>query len=170
MNPPVRENSRAFNLPSHDLTNFPESTSPQTTGEKYLVFFLGEEFFAISSKKVAEVASSLPVSVLPFAPEWLLGIANLRGEVVSIVNLFVLLRKKPSVPSPKSKLIILRSPIFEFGAALVVDRISEIVALPDNEIQPVYNDDAAYIRGESNYKSQPLNLINTEKLLASLRI
>ena len=170
MNDLIRENSLAFDLPSLDLTRFSELQVPQTIGEKYLVFFLGEELFAVSSKKVAEATPSLAVTPLPNAPEWLLGIANLRGDIISVVNLSALLGKKNLIPTPKSKFIILRSQIFEFGVALIVERISEIVAFPDKEIQSSMNEKTPHIFGKAVHKSQTLNLINTEKLLASLKI
>ncbi|HLM60769.1 MAG TPA: chemotaxis protein CheW, partial [Pyrinomonadaceae bacterium] len=114
MNDLVQENSFAFDLPSLDLTRFSELQTPQTIGEKYLVFFLDDELFAISTKKVAEATPALPVTVLPHSPEWLFGIANLRGEIISVVNTSALLRKKHSPTAPKSKFIILRSQIFQF--------------------------------------------------------
>lgn len=169
MNGFVHENSPAFDLPSLDLTRFPELLTPQTVGEKYLIFFLGGELFAVSSKKVSEATSLLNVSTLPFAPEWLLGIANVRGEIIPVVNLPILLQKYPSPSPPKSKSVILRSQILEFGVALTVDRISEIIALPDKNIHLVNDEKAPYIYGKSVYKTQTLNFINTEKLLASLR-
>lgn len=166
----TKENSLALDLPSLDLKKFSELQTLQTKGEKYLVFFSGEELFAVSSKNVAEAAPALPVTILPNAPEWLLGVANLRGDIISVLNLTAILRKKHSNLSPKSKFIILRSRIFEFGAAIVVDRISEIAVLPDGEIQINRDETMPHIFGRAVHKSQTLNLINTEKLFASLRI
>jgi purine-binding chemotaxis protein CheW len=169
MNDLVQENF-VFDLPSLDLTKFSDSQAQQTIGEKYLVFFLDDELFAISTKKVAEATASLPVTALPHSPEWLLGIANLRGDIISVVNTSALLRKKHSTPTPKSKFIILRSQIFQFGAAITADRISEIVVLPDAEIQYNKDEKTPHIFGKAVHKTQTLNLINTEKLLASLRL
>jgi len=169
MNAPAQENPFSFDLPSLDLRRFSEPASQPLTGEKYLVFFSGDEFYAISSRKVVEVAPTLPVTVLPNAPEWLLGIANLRGEVISVLNLSILLEKKNSKPAPKPKFIILRSPAFESGVAFTADRISEIVIVPDEAVK--FNDAAQSlpIFGKAIHKSQTLNLIDTEKLLASLK-
>ncbi len=64
-----------------------------STGEKFIVFVLDDELFAISSKQVAEVTHPLAVTPLPNAPEWLLGIANLRGEIISVADLQKILAK-----------------------------------------------------------------------------
>ena len=170
MNDLVQENSFVLDLPSLDLTRFSEPRVSQTVGEKYLVFFLGEEFYAVASKSVAEAAASLPVTILPNAPEWLLGIANLRGEVISVINLPVILKKKISRPAPRPKFVVLHSPVFEFGAAFAADKLSEIVFVRDEEI--VFNPDekSPHIFGRAVCQSQTLNLVDTEKLLGSLKL
>lgn len=169
MNAVAPENPFFFDLPSLDLTRFSKPATQPPIGKKYLVFFSGDEYYAISSKKVIEVAPTLPVTVLPNAPEWLLGIANLRGEVVSVVNLLAVLQTKISKPVPKPKFIILRSPIFKSGVAFTADRISEIVNLPDEKVE--FNDAVKppSVFGKVVHKARALNLIDTEKLLASLK-
>jgi len=159
-----------MDLPALDLTRFSDSQPLNAVGEKYLVFFLGEEFYAVASKTVAEAAASLVVTILPNAPDWLLGIANLRGKVISVVNLPAILQKENLIPAAKPKFIILRSQVFEAGVAFAANRISEIVALPEEQIQLNSDGKSPHIFGKAVHKSQTLNLIDTEKLLASLRI
>lgn len=166
----IQENPGAFDLPALDLTRFSDSQTSNAVGEKYLVFFLGEELFAVASKAVAEAAASLAVTKLPNAPEWLMGIANIRGEVVSVINLPAILQKENLTPAVRPKFIVLRSQVFESGAAFAANRISEIVALPDGEIQPNTDEKSPHLFGKAVHKTQTLNLINTEKLLASLKI
>lgn len=170
MNNLTQENPLVFDLPALDLTRFSEPPISQPAGEKFLVFYLGEELFAVSTKKVIEAAPSFPVTILPGAPEWLLGIANLRGEVISIINLPVVLRKKASKPAPKSKFIVIRSQIFESGVAFTADRISEIVILPNEEIQLNRDENSPHIYEKVVHKSQTLNIINTEQILSTLTI
>jgi len=164
-----QENPFFLDLPTLDLTRFSNPPNPPSIGEKYLVFFLDDEFYAVPSQKVVEVAPTIPVTVLPNAPEWLLGIANLRGEVISVVSLPALLGKKNSKPASKPKFIILRSSAFESGAAFTADRISEIVTVPDEEIKFKNAAQSLPIFGKTVRKSQTLNLIDTEKLFASLK-
>ena len=156
----------------NNLTNslLPDDVKSKSSGEKYLVFFLGEEYYAVSTGQVAEAAPSLPTTPLPNAPEWLVGIANLRNEIVSIVSLPTLLKKPRVAASPKSKLIVLRSaqpdsaPFAAFGA----DRLNEIISLRDEEIHPAKNEKSPYICGSAVYSTKNLNLIDAEKILSSL--
>lgn len=170
MNDIVQENSFILDLPSLDLTRFSEPPIPQAVGEKYLVFFLGGEPYAVRSEKIAEAAVSLPVTILPNAPEWLLGIANLRGEVISVINLPVILKKKTFRRAARPKFVVLRSPVFEFGAAFAADKLSEIVFVRDEEIEFDPDEKSPHIFGRAVCQSQTLNLIDTEKLLDSLKL
>lgn len=167
-----RKNSLELGLPVLDLTAsfFADEPKPQVVGEKYVAFSQDGEFYAVSSKKVVEVTASLHVAPLPNAPEWLHGIANLRGEIISVLNFPMLFGRRASAPAPKSKFIVLRSLAFEFGAAFAADRLNEIVTLPDEKIQSVKDGNSPFIFGKAVHQSNILNLIDMEKLLASLKI
>lgn len=146
-----------------------EKSSP-SAGEKYLIFFLDGEPHAVRSKQVAEAAPPLPIVKLPNAPEWLVGIANLRNEIISVVNLPVLLKKQRTTAAPKSKLVVLHSQHSAPNFAFLADRLSEIITLQDKEIQSVDDEAAPYIFGKAVHPAGNLNLIDTEKILASLVI
>ncbi len=167
----VPENQFSRDPPLLASAEFSALPSRQSGGEQYLVFCAGsEQLYAVSSKNVIEALSSLPLTILPNAPEWLLGIANLRGEVVSVLDLAAILQKNSSKTAPKTKFIVLRSQIFESGAAFPADKINEIATIPSAEIQRRADTDSPHIYGQAVYKSQTLNLIDTEKLLASLKL
>ena len=97
----------AFDLPNLTDSLSDEEKSTQKQGEKFVVFALDDELFAVSAKQVAEVVNPLPLTTLPNVPEWLLGVANLRGNIISVVNLLKLWDKKPTLFSPKTKFIVL---------------------------------------------------------------
>jgi len=166
----IEENLLAVDLPALDLTRFSEPQTSRAVGEKYLVFLLGEELYAVASNTVAEAAASLPVTKLPNAPEWLLGVTNLRGEIISVINLPAILRNDDSTPALKPKFIVLRSRVFESGVAFTANRISEIVTLPDEAIEEIADEKTPHVFGKTILKARTLNLIDAEKLLSTLRI
>ena len=165
-------------LPNFDLSAFklPDLTgniaggenSAQTVGEKFVVFALDNEFFAVSAKQVAEVVQPLFLTPLPNVPEWLLGMANLRGSIISVVNLLKLWGRKTSSASPKTKFIVLRSFKDASPVAFTVDKLSEIATLPNEKIQFIENDQSFFAK--ATHKSNILHLIDTEKLFSSLKI
>src|SRR5687768_14233711 len=124
-----------FDLSALDLTELAQSFSPEkqsviADSEKFVVFFLGEEFFAVSAGQVIEIVQPPGSTPLPRAPDWLHGIANLRGEIISILNVAKLCGKKTMPVSTKTKLIVLKPQIFDSPVAFLVDKISEIIILP----------------------------------------
>lgn len=159
-------------MDSPQLNNsfFPASQPAEAACDKYIVFCLGTDFFAVATNKVSEVVQMLSVTRLPCVPEWLLGIADLRGGIISVVNLPKLLGKTDANLSPKNKFIVLNSQNFPSNVALAVDKLSEILFLSNEEIQITENENAPYLLGKAEYKLKPLSLINVENLLASLTV
>lgn len=159
-----------FDLSSLDLPDLTSSffTDKQTANsddEKFVVFFLDDALFAVPAREVTEVVRPLPFAPLPDSPLWLHGIANLRGEIVSVLDLAKFCGRKCAPVSPKSRLIILRPKIFASPVALLVDRLSEIINLAEDDIQPAEN---AYFCGEAVLTSNLVGLLDTEKVFASL--
>lgn len=141
-------------------------------GEKYVVFHLDDRQYGINSKKVAEVATSLPVTSLPNVPDWLLGIANLRGEIITIVDLRKLWKKNTTTP-PKTRLIVFNSQKHETPIAFVVDKLNEITHLSSKDINfsaADFEDSFPTISGKADFKNQPLFLLDIDNILSSLSL
>lgn len=158
---------------------FLEGKPAQAYGEKYVVFALDEELYAVHSNLVAEVLSPLPVTPLPGVPAWLSGVANLRGEIISVVDLRKFWKKKPAVAlasasSPqKNKLIVLRSAKDDTKIAFTIDRVSEIVTLAPQDIKfsaADFGNSFPTLYGKAAHESSTLLLFDAENLLSSLSL
>src|SRR4051812_20439300 len=97
---------------------------PQS-GERQLVFSLGAESFAIPLLSVKEVIAVPEVTPIPFAPAHFKGIMNLRGQVISIIDLRAKLGIKPRVGGETSVIICDLAPIC---LGVIVDSIDCVVA------------------------------------------
>ena len=171
MNDLTEKTSANFDLSALDLLdlsdpNFSNEKIPELKGEKFVVFFLNAEIYAVSSKQVVEIIQPLAITPLPNIPEWLLGITNFRNEIVSVIDLRKFWQKKESPFSSKSKLVVLGSENGESRIAFTIEKFSEIVALPDEDIRPVDEEGFPYIYGEVKHNSDTLRLVDAEKLLA----
>lgn len=162
--------SSALDFSRLDASFFNDEQFARSQSEKYIVFCLGEKFFAVSTEKVSEVVQRLSITPLPSVPGWLVGIADLRGRIISIISLEKLLGAPGASFSPKTKFIVLKSQNFPASVALAADRLSEIVVLKDEEIHRVENEKTPYLFGRTMYKSIALDLLNVDNLLASLTI
>lgn len=154
----------AQNLPDLADALYLTEQTPQPLGEKFIVFYFGNELFAVSADKVSEVFQPLEITPLPNVPEWLLGITNLRGEIISIINLPKLLQIPVQTNFAKLKLIVLRGQ--NGSIALATERLNEIVSLPPEAIQPCEEESQIY--ATALYNSKNLQIINTETLFTSL--
>lgn len=151
---------------------FLEKKPAQSAGEKYIAFALDEEFYAVRASVVVEVLNPLPVAPLPNVPEWLCGVTNLRGDIVSVVDLRKFWGKESDAPV-KNKFIVLRSEKTSTAIAFIVDRLSEIVALAPENIKfsaADYENAFPTLFGKAESRSNTLLLLDTEKLLSSLNL
>jgi purine-binding chemotaxis protein CheW len=164
---PLFDDLFSLNLP--DLTDSlpAENKQPENSdGEKFVVFFLADDLFAVSAVKIAEIVRPLDFTPLPNSPEWLHGIANLRGEIVSVLNLSKICgQPRRAADSSKSKVIVLKAKNSVSRVAFPVDRLSEIITLNKNDIRPT--EDSRFL-GSAVYKTASVGLLDTEQLVSSL--
>ena len=150
---------------------FSEDANHPKKGEKYIVFFSGENFYAISSNQIAEITQPLKSAKLPNTPEWFLGLSNLRGEIISVVDVKKLWNEKADDYSAKSKFIVLRADESAAVFALAVERLGEIITLSDEEIAPLDKaEKLSYLRGKAIRKSNTFFIMNTENFHSSLAL
>jgi purine-binding chemotaxis protein CheW len=104
----------------------------------YLTFSLGEEKFAISVENVQEVVELEQVTKVPNAPEYMLGIINLRGRVLPLLDTRMKLGLKRTEITKKSRIMILdltteEDKSLQVGA--LVDIAKEVIELTAEDIQ-----------------------------------
>lgn len=101
---------------------------------KYLTFFLGAEEYGMEILAVHEIIGVLPITRVPRTPPFVRGVINLRGRVISILDL----RRKfdlPAVePGPTSCVIVVAAHAAHVG--LLVDRVSEVADIAAGDIEP----------------------------------
>lgn len=113
-------------------TEVKSSPSPGTTHrERYLSFSLGGEDYAIPLLSVKEVIALPEVTPMPFTPSHFLGIMNLRGQVISVVDLRSKLGIKINPQAETSVIICDLSPIV---MGVVVDSINFVLSPEPTEI------------------------------------
>lgn len=165
MNDSIPEHIQSF-APA-DLAPLTDSFSTERQpagGEKYIVFQLDEKLYAVSARQVVEVIQPMPITPLPKSPHWLSGIINLRGRIISVINLSKLCENQTSVLTPKSKLILLRSVNGEIAVTFAIDRLNEMVAFPAEAMLSIKSTEVPYLLGIIKYKSEDLYLLDADKI------
>jgi len=93
--------------------------------ERYLRFSLGEEEYAISLLRVREVIAVPEVTPIPQTPNYFLGVINLRGQVITVVDMRTKLGIKP-INGPEMAVVICDLGSISLG--VVVDSINSVIA------------------------------------------
>ena len=158
-----------LSIPDVSDSLFLDKQKAPIEGKKYIVFMINGRYFAIVSNSVSEVVRPLPYTSLPNFPNWFLGIANLRGDIISIVDLQVFWNLTPS-DSPKSKLIVLRSETSDSFIAFKVDKLREIVTISDKDIEDIDTNDIPHLTGKVTFNSNNIHIIDIENTLSSISL
>ncbi len=105
-------------------------------GSRELIAFrIGNQEFCVSIMSVREIRGWTPATKMPHSPSYMMGVLNLRGAVLPIVDLAARLGMRPAEPSPRHVIIVAQVGRQIIG--LLVDAVSDILTVTDENIQPV---------------------------------
>lgn len=134
---------------------------------RYICFGLGEEEFAIPLLSVKEVLGVPDTTPVPQTPAHFLGIMNLRGNVISVLDLRSKLSIKPS-QSEETTVIILDLGDYQLG--VVVDRVNSVISLTPEDVadKPVIdsNKSTEYVTGVVRKENRLILLLDIAKALS----
>lgn len=105
---------------------------------QYLTFRLGQEHFALEISRVREVLDYLHITKVPRTPDFMLGVINLRGNVVPVVDLHLNLGMESEARTVNTCIVIveidLGHEILQIGA--LADSVEEVVEIDSDKISP----------------------------------
>ncbi|OIQ20857.1 MAG: hypothetical protein BM556_02625 [Bacteriovorax sp. MedPE-SWde] len=135
--------------------------------QRFLEFSLGEEDYALPLLSVREVISVPETTPIPKAPSHFLGIMNLRGQVISVVDLRTKLKIKPKENNHEESVIIVDLNGMNLG--IVVDSINKVLAFTTDEVNDVPEIEsqvnAEYINGVYRKEDALTVLLDVAKVL-----
>lgn len=117
------------------MSKFGQTTSESSELERYLEFSLGGEGFAIPLLQVRELISVPETTPIPYSPAHFLGIMNLRGQVISVVDLRKKMKLAENEDHAENAVIIIE--IAGVNMGVVVDSINKVLAFPRSDIAQV---------------------------------
>src|SRR5262245_13101580 len=103
-----------------------------------LTFTLGEETYGVDILRVQEIRGWQPVTRIPQAPSHVLGVLNLRGSIVPIVDLRMRFNLQHAEYIPLTVIIVLtvQSSIGRRDFGVVVDGVSDVIDVAANDVKP----------------------------------
>ena len=135
---------------------------------QWVTYRLGEETYGINVMQVQEVLRYTEIAPVPGAPDYVLGIINLRGNVVTVIDTRARFGLPPTESTDHTRIVIIESD--EQVVGILVDSVAEVVYLKSSEIDSAPNvgteESAKFIQGVSNRDGELLILVDLNKLLS----
>jgi purine-binding chemotaxis protein CheW len=132
-----------------------------------VAFRAGEQDFCLDISYVREIRSWSPATILPHAPDFVLGVINLRGAIVPIVDLARRLGLGATHPSDRHVIVITVVGLQTVG--FLVDSVADIIGVAPSSIQPTpevtSQSTVMFIKGVIALDDRMLRLIDIATIL-----
>ena len=98
----------------------------------YMVFVINNQKYALSSKYITEIIEILPITKVPFLPEYMKGIINLRSTIIPVMDARMRFGMEPIEYSERTCIVIIENEANKIG--LIVDAVNEVLTIPPKQI------------------------------------
>lgn len=130
-------------------------------------FRVGDETFGVPIAHVREIIRVPQITALPNAPEYVEGVINLRGKIISVIDLRKRFGEANPQPGRKNRILVVE--LHNHIVGLIVNSASEVLKLPPSEIEPpsrVFPDgDLECVTGVGKLSGRLVILVDLAKLL-----
>lgn len=150
-----------------------EAQIKSTAEGQFVSLGIGKEVFAVPVDTVHEILDMQPVFRVPETPPHVLGLIDLRGRSVPIIDLRVKLGLPAIPPTETTRILVLEVPLpgRQLVLGLVADRVIEVMGLAASEIEPApdvgvrWRSD--YIAGVGRRGAEFVIIFDLQKLFSS---
>lgn len=142
----------------------------ENSGE-FLTFILGKEEYGVDILSVQGIQGWNGVTRIPDTPDYMLGVINLRGSIVPIIDLRLKFRMATAEFHPTTVVIVVRAELDgkEHVVGVVVDAVSEVYKFDHGEIQinPEFNDneDSDAVKGLISIEEKMVIILDIDRLI-----
>jgi purine-binding chemotaxis protein CheW len=144
----------------------------QAVRGQLLTFRLGSSTYGVDILRVKEIRGFAPVTKIPHSPAHVLGVLNLRGSIVPILDLRVRFALPDAAISPLTVIIVLslNTAAGQRDCGVVVDSVSDVVDIAPDAIKPAPQLNAGrssseFIAGIATIDEQMLILLDIDRLV-----
>ncbi|MGO1468776.1 MAG: chemotaxis protein CheW [Tissierella sp.] len=125
-----------------------------------IIFTLNDKYYAINTKEVEEITKTISLTNVPNSEDWTEGLINLRGNVVTLINMNKLLLQEED--SCYNNIIIVENEEERIG--ILVKEVIEVVNIEEEKIEN-FNIDNDGILGIYRIENRVINIIDIDSLL-----
>ena len=146
-------------------------TDKRKLGGKYLTFALGKEGYGLEILKVREIIGFMDITAVPRMPSHVRGVINLRGQVISVIDLRAKFEMELAAKTDETCIIVvdINQGGRKLNVGIVVDKVSEVLNISDDSIEPPPTFGAAvntnFILGMGKINNTVKILLDIDKVL-----
>ena len=129
-------------------------------------FIVGEEEFAIPILSIQEIIKPISCTRVPQTPTYILGVFNLRGSVIPLIDLRARFGLTPQKHSEETRFIVMKSG--DDVAGFVIERLTEAIRMPKRDIGPApetVSEAETMIDGVGKQSDRIVTILKVHKLL-----
>jgi len=145
-----------------------KSESAQEEMLQWVTFHLNDETYGVNVMAVKEVLRHTDIAPVPGSPDYVLGIINIRGTVISVINTRRRFGIPDQEPTDNTRIVVIE--IGKYVVGIMVDSVAEVVYLRQSEIETAPNvgkdDSGRFIQGVCNKNDELLILVEFDKLIS----
>lgn len=142
-------------------------------GGKYLTFTLGREGYGIQILKVREIIGYMDITAVPRTPTHVKGVINLRGQVISVLDLRMKFGMEEAARTEETCIIVVEtnSNGRKLSIGLIVDKVSEVLNITEESIEDApgfgMSLDTQFILGMGKIGQSVKILLDIDKVLGA---
>jgi purine-binding chemotaxis protein CheW len=138
------------------------------TRELHIVGFqVGRETYGVAITSLHEIVRVPEITAVPDAPDYMEGVINLRGKIVSVIDLRKRLGELQVAPNRRNRILVVEHNARLSG--LIVDSASEVIKIPADDVEPAPHEfqegGLNCVTGLAKYKGRLIVLLDMAKLL-----
>ena len=158
-----------FDAPAVSLAAPAAPARTAATG-RFVLLSVASAHYAVPEAFVTELERVPRVTIVPRVPEWLCGVANLRGDIVSVIDLRAYLGLAPHAPAT-ARMLVVRLLDEPFTTGLIVDAVDRIVTLQAEDVKapasPLDGALAPFVSGVCTIGDRLVAVLDVDRLLRS---
>jgi purine-binding chemotaxis protein CheW len=153
--------------PAANPTASTRSPAQRANLSQFVGFELAGQAYAFRIEQIQEIVILKQVTKTPQVPEYVEGVANLRGTIIPIINLRRLFGLEPRPADDQTRTIVVN--VGQRTMGCTVDMVSQVMRIPEENIQPapetVTAGGASYISGFARVNERLMILLEIDELL-----
>lgn len=150
-----------------ELESFDDDQDGDEQKDKYLTFHIGKENYGIEIRHVIEIIVMQEITVVPDMPDFIIGVINLRGQVISVMDIRTRFKMESREYDDRTCIIVVK--INDISMGLIVDTVNEVIDIPESQMDPPPRTHSgigsSFIRGMGKVDNSVKILLDIEKIL-----